>query len=157
MATMQKITPMLWFDGNAEEAARFYTGIFKGSRIVSVSRYSENMHQPAGTVMTVEFELCGQRFTALNGGPEFKFNESISFVVHCESQGEIDEVWAKLISGGGQEVQCGWLKDRFGVAWQVIPAGLLEWIGGPNSARVMQAVMQMVKLDAAKLAAAAGR
>lgn len=159
MATItQKITPFLWFDGQAEEAARFYTSVFKGSRILEVSRYGDGAPMPKGTVMTVGFELAGQHFTALNGGPGFKFNESVSFVVHCESQLEIDEFWTKLTAGGGQPVQCGWLKDRFGLCWQIVPVGLFDLINGPRSNEVMQALMGMVKLDLAQLqAAAAGR
>src|SRR5437867_8503512 len=122
---MQRITPCLWFDGKAEEAARFYTSIFKNSKIESIARYPEGSPGPAGTVMTVSFRLDGQEFIALNGGPEFKFNESISFVVTCAAQKEIDYFWRKL-SAGGKEVQCGWLKDRFGVSWQIVPSILGE-------------------------------
>jgi predicted 3-demethylubiquinone-9 3-methyltransferase (glyoxalase superfamily) len=158
MATITpKITPFLWFDRNAEEAAKFYTSVFPRSRILGISRYSENMHLPAGTVMTVAFELFGERFTALNGGPHVTFNESVSFVVNCDSQAEIDGYWEKLTSGGGKPVQCGWLADRFGVSWQVVPAPIWEWISGPRSPQVMQAVMAMIKLDFEKLKAAAER
>jgi predicted 3-demethylubiquinone-9 3-methyltransferase (glyoxalase superfamily) len=156
MATIsQKITPFLWFDTQAQEAASFYTSVFPDSRILSISRYSENMHLPPGTVMAVAFELCGQRFTALNGGPQVKFNESVSFVVNCDTQAEIDGYWEKLTGGGGKPVQCGWLADRFGLSWQVVPAAIWEWISGPRSPQVMQAVMSMVKLDLATLKAAA--
>ncbi|HUJ10026.1 MAG TPA: VOC family protein [Verrucomicrobiae bacterium] len=154
----QKITPFLWFDGRAEEVAKFYTRIFKNSRIESVSRYPEGSPCPAGTVMTVVFQLAGQRFIALNGGPEFQFNESISFVVSCETQKEIDYFWRKL-SAGGQEVQCGWLKDKYGLFWQIVPTVLGELLGGDaeKSHRVVQALLKMVKLDIRKLKAAAKR
>jgi predicted 3-demethylubiquinone-9 3-methyltransferase (glyoxalase superfamily) len=151
--TRQKITPFLWFDHQAEEAAAFYVSIFKNSRIGSVARYDGEAAaasgQPKGSVMTVAFELDGQSFTALNGGPMFKFTEAISLVVNCETQDEIDHVWSKLLSGG-QEVQCGWLKDRFGVSWQVVPAVLPELLQDkdPDRARrVMAAIMKMKKLD----------
>ncbi|HYE62424.1 MAG TPA: VOC family protein [Phycisphaerales bacterium] len=157
MAITQKITQMLWFDTNAEEAARFYVSVFKNSRILSVTHYSANMHLPEGTVMTVAFELEGQQFTALNGGPHAKFNEAISMVVTCKDQAEVDSYWQKLTADGGAEVQCGWLKDKFGLSWQVVPAELWPLIEGPRSAEVMQAVMRMVKLDIAELKAAAGR
>jgi predicted 3-demethylubiquinone-9 3-methyltransferase (glyoxalase superfamily) len=152
---VQTITPFLWFDTNAEQAAAFYTSVFKNSRVTTTSRYGDGAPMPKGTVMTVAFELAGQKFIALNGGPHFKFNESISFVVTCETQAEIDEYWEKLTSGGGKPVQCGWLTDRFGLSWQVVPAAITELVSGPNSGRVMQALMQMVKLDSAKLKAAA--
>ncbi len=158
MATItQKITPCLWLDDNTtEEAVAFYTSVFPNSRILSRSYYSENMHRPAGTILTVEFELAGQRFTALNGGPEFTFNEAISLMVHCETQAEIDTYWEKLTAKGGKPVQCGWLKDRFGVSWQIVPAVIADLIRDPKkSPRVMQAVMRMVKLDLAELLAAA--
>ena len=149
---MQRITPFLWFDHQAEEAATFYVAIFKNSRIGSVARYDGEAAaasgQPKGSVMTVAFELDGQCFTALNGGPMFKFTEAISLVVNCETQDEIDHFWSKL-SGGGQEVQCGWLKDRFGVSWQVVPAVLPELLQDkdPDKARrVMAAIMKMKKL-----------
>ena len=155
---MQKIIPFLWFDGGAEEAAKFYTRIFRNARIESVSRYPEGSPYPAGTVMTVVFRLAGQRFIALNGGPEFKFNESISFVVSCETQKEIDYFWKKL-SAGGQEVQCGWLKDKYGLSWQIVPTVLSELLAGDvdKSQRVMQALLKMVKLDIKKLKEAAKR
>src|SRR5207244_7792887 len=123
-ASMQKITPFLWFDNQAEEAAKFYTSIFKDSKINSVSRYGDGMPLPKGSVMTVGFTLAGQEFTALNGGPQFKFTEAISLVVNCETQQEIDTFWDKLTSGGGQPIECGWLKDRYGLFWQVVPTAL---------------------------------
>ena len=156
---MQSITPCLWFDDQGEEAARFYTGIFKNSSIGAISRYGEagkEFHgkQP-GTAMTVAFDLDGQKFTALNGGPQFKFTEAISFQVYCETQEEIDYYWDKLSEGGDKNAQqCGWLKDKFGVSWQVVPTMLGEWLKGPDAARserVMNALLQMKKLDIAKL------
>jgi predicted 3-demethylubiquinone-9 3-methyltransferase (glyoxalase superfamily) len=146
---IQKITPFLWFDNQAEEAANFYVSIFPNSRVVKVVRYSEAGPGPAGSAMTVAFELEGQKFTALNGGPHFKFTEAISFVVHCETQEEVDAYWEKLSAGGG-EVQCGWLKDKFGLSWQVVPNVLLELLGNPDpkkAARVAKAMFQMKKLD----------
>jgi predicted 3-demethylubiquinone-9 3-methyltransferase (glyoxalase superfamily) len=159
MKVMQRITPCLWFDNQAEEAARFYTGIFKNSRIGKISRYGtagyEIHHRPAGTVMTVEFELDGQTFTALNGGPAFKFNEAISLQINCETQKEVDYYWEKLGAGGDKNAQqCGWLKDKFGVSWQVVPTVLAEMVGDPDSKkseRAMQAMLQMKKLDIAEL------
>ena len=156
---MQKITPCLWFDDQAEEAARFYTGIFKNSRIVEVTRYGEagrEIHgKAAGTVMAVAFELDGQPFTALNGGPEFKFNEAISFQVGCKTQEEVDYYWEKLSAGGDEKAQqCGWLKDRYGVSWQVFPTALLEMLGDPDSGksqRTMEAMLRMKKIDLAEL------
>jgi predicted 3-demethylubiquinone-9 3-methyltransferase (glyoxalase superfamily) len=153
--TTQKITPFLWFDMNAEEAVAFYTSTFKNSRVTTTSRYGEGAPLPKGTVMTIAFELEGQKFIALNGGPHFKFNEAVSFVVSCDSQAEIDEYWDKLTSNGGKPVQCGWLKDRFGLSWQIVPSVLSELVKGPNGGRVMKALMQMVKLDIAQLKAAA--
>jgi predicted 3-demethylubiquinone-9 3-methyltransferase (glyoxalase superfamily) len=155
MPSMQKITPCLWFDDQAEKAAEFYTAIFRNARIVSITRYGEAGHEvhgkPAGTVMTVAFELEGQAFTALNGGPVFTFNEAISFQVHCETQEEVDYYWEKLSeSGDAQAQQCGWLKDKYGVSWQIVPAVLIEMIKDPNaekSQRVMEAMLQMKKLD----------
>jgi len=149
---MQKITPFLWFDGQAEEAAKFYVSIFKRSKILNITRYGESGAQASGrpknSVMTVAFEIAGRKFTALNGGPQFKFNEAISFVVSCRTQKEIDYFWRKL-SAGGKEVQCGWLKDKFGVSWQVVPDVLGELLSGDaaKSQRVMQTLLQMVKLD----------
>ncbi len=148
----QKITPFLWFDNNAEEAMNFYTSIFKNSRIVSVSRYGDEAGQ-VGTVMTATFVLNGQEFMALNGGPHFKFTEAISFFVHCETQEEVDELWEKL-SAGGEKGQCGWLKDKFGVSWQIVPTALGELLGDKDpekSKRVMEAMLQMHKIDIAKL------
>jgi predicted 3-demethylubiquinone-9 3-methyltransferase (glyoxalase superfamily) len=151
---MQKITPFLWFDDQAEEAAKFYTSIFKNSKVGKITRYGESGEKaagrPAGSVMTVEFELEGQKFTALNGGPVFKFNESISFVVNCETQEEVDYFWEKLTADGGEEIECGWLKDKFGVFWQVVPTVLIEMLQDKDEAkaeRVMKAMLQMHKLD----------
>jgi predicted 3-demethylubiquinone-9 3-methyltransferase (glyoxalase superfamily) len=147
---MQKITPFLWFDNNAEEAAQFYTSVFKNSRILNVSR------DPKGSVMVVSFQLEGQQFTALNGGPQFKFSEAFSFVVNCENQAEIDHYWNTLTTGGGQESQCGWLKDKFGFSWQIVPTALGNLMSDPKKAnRVMQALLQMKKLDIAALEEAA--
>ncbi|MBV9999600.1 MAG: VOC family protein [Verrucomicrobia bacterium] len=156
---MQKITPFLWFDDQAEEAANFYVSIFKNSRIENVSRYGEAGHEihgrTAGTVMTVEFQLEGQDFIALNGGPSFKFNPAISFQVHCETQEEVDHYWEALSAGGDLEAQrCGWLKDRYGVSWQIIPTALSELLQGADaekSQRVMNALLQMGKLDLKRL------
>ena len=162
---MQKITPFLWFNDNAEAAARFYTSIFKKSKLGTIARYDEAGEKvsgrPAGSVMTVDFQIEGQDFIALNGGPMFKFNESISFVVNCKTQKEVDYYWKKLTAGGGKEVQCGWLKDKFGVSWQVVPVELNKLMNTKDAAksqRVMEAMLKMVKLDINKLkAAAAGR
>ncbi len=149
---MQKITPFLWFDNNAEEAAQFYTSVFKNSKILNVSRYGDAGPGPKGAVMVVNFQLEGQQFTALNGGPLFKFSEAFSFVVNCETQKEIDEYWTKLTSGGGKESECGWLKDRFGFSWQIVPTALGKLMSDPKKAsRVMQALLQMKKLDIAML------
>jgi predicted 3-demethylubiquinone-9 3-methyltransferase (glyoxalase superfamily) len=154
MATLTKITPCLWFDSDGEEAATFYTGIFENSRIVAVTRYGSAGPRPAGMVMTVTFELEGQEFMALNGGPEFTFDEAISFQVNCDSQEEIDQFWAKL-SDGGQEGPCGWLKDRFGVSWQIVPTLLIqEVLRGPDpekAQRAMKAVLGMGKIDIAEV------
>jgi predicted 3-demethylubiquinone-9 3-methyltransferase (glyoxalase superfamily) len=144
---MPKITPFLWFDTQAEEAMNFYASIFKHSKVISVNRAQ-------GKVMSVQFELEGQRFMALNAGPAFKFNEAISFFVSCETQQEIDELWAKLIADGGAPSRCGWLKDKFGLSWQIIPSTLGRWLGDPDpskSGRVMNAMMQMDKLDLQRL------
>ena len=150
---MQKITPFLWFDNQAEEAANFYVSIFKNSKIVSVARYGDEAAKasgkPKGSVMTVGFELDGQHFTALNGGPVFKFTEAISFVAHCKTQEEVDHLWENL-SQGGQESQCGWLKDKYGVSWQVVPDVLIKLLQDKDPAksrRVMQAMLQMSKID----------
>ena len=145
---MQKITPFLWFDRQAEEAANFYTSIFKNSKIVKVARYGEAGPGPKGTAMTVVFQLEGQDFIALNGGPHFKFNEAVSFSIECQTQQEVDEFWSKLTSGGGQESQCGWLKDRFGLSWQVVPTILGQLLSDPKkSESVMAALLKMKKLD----------
>ena len=150
---IQKITPFLWFDHQAEEAAGFYTSVFPNSKIEAVTRYSDAGPGPKGSVMTVAFELDGQKFAALNGGPHFKFTEAVSFVVNCETQQEVDAFWEKL-SADGQEVQCGWLKDKFGLSWQIVPTVMVEMItdtDGARSQRVVQAMMQMKKLDIARL------
>lgn len=153
----QKVTPFFWFDRQAEEAAKFYTSVFENARIKQITRYGKAGHgvhgMPAGSVMTVEFELAGQTFVALNGGPHFQFNEAISFRVLCETQEEIDYFWSKL-SHGGQESACGWLKDRYGVSWQIVPSALPEMIAdadGAKSERVMSALLKMKKLDLAAL------
>lgn len=155
---MPTITPFLWFDHEALEAAKFYVSVFKGdSRITAIHRYSEAGPGPAGSVMTVAFRLRGVPFTALNGGPHFKFTEAISFVVHCNGQAEIDRIWRKLTSRGGRPVQCGWLKDRYGLSWQIVPKGLNRLLGSKDpkrTARVMKAVFGMKKLNAAALKAA---
>jgi predicted 3-demethylubiquinone-9 3-methyltransferase (glyoxalase superfamily) len=155
--TLQRITPFLWFDDQAEEAARSYVAIFENSRITGVARYdataAKAAGRPEGSVMTVAFELDGQEFTALNGGPMFKFTEAISLVVNCQTQHEVDHFWARL-STGGQEVQCGWLKDRFGVSWQVVPTALIEMLQDKDpqkSRRVMAAMLKMKKIDIAPL------
>ena len=152
----QKVTTFLWFDNNAEEAVNFYVSVFKNSKVVGTSHYGESGPGPKGSVMTIEFDLDGQRFTALNGGPTFKFTEAISLVVHCETQEEIDYFWEKL-SEGGQKVECGWLKDKFGLSWQIVPNFLMELLLGDSqrSERVMKAVMKMQKLDIAELRKAA--
>jgi predicted 3-demethylubiquinone-9 3-methyltransferase (glyoxalase superfamily) len=149
----QKITPFLWFENQAEDAVNFYTSIFKNSRILTVNRYGEGGPAPKGSVMTIAFELEGQKFTALNGGPQFKFTEAISFVVNCETQDEVDHFWNRLTEGG-QEIQCGWLKDRYGLSWQIVPTALFKLLQDQDparSARVMQALFQMKKLDIAAL------
>ena len=159
MKTDQPIAPCLWFDKQAEDAARFYTGIFKNSKLGKISRYGETgqeVHgQAPGTVMTVEFELNGQRFTALNGGPQFKFNEAVSFQIMCETQEEIDHYWSRLGQGGDPSAQvCGWLKDKFGLSWQVVPTVLGRMMSDPDkqkAGRAMQALLQMKKLDIAEL------
>jgi predicted 3-demethylubiquinone-9 3-methyltransferase (glyoxalase superfamily) len=149
---MKNITPCLWLDTQAEDAANFYTSIFKNSRIKHVSRYGdagkEHHRKPVGSVMVVSFEINGQEFTALNGGPQFKISEAVSFQVMCDSQEEVDYYWEKLSHGGDEKAQaCGWLKDKFGVSWQIIPIEFLELVKGPNANPVMQAMMQMKKLD----------
>jgi len=146
---MQKITPFLWFDDKAEEAMNFYVSVFKNSKVVSISRYDEAGPRPAGSVMTASFVLEGQEFVALNGGPQFTFTPAISFVVNCTTQEEVDELWAKL-SAGGKEVQCGWLEDRYGLSWQIVPTVLIELLNDPDPVktnRVMQAMLQMIKID----------
>jgi predicted 3-demethylubiquinone-9 3-methyltransferase (glyoxalase superfamily) len=150
---IQKITPFLWFDTQAEEAARFYTSIFKNSKVGTVTRYGEAGPGPKGSAMTVAFEIEGQKFAALNGGPVFKFTEAISFVVNCETQEEVDELWEKL-SEGGTKVECGWLKDKYGLSWQIVPTVLIEMLQDKDAARsqrVMKAMMKMKKLDIARL------
>ena len=154
---MQKITPFLWFNDNAEEAMSFYISIFKNSKVLNVARYGEAGPGPNGTVMTATFQLDGQEFVALNGGPHFKFTEAISFVVSCKTQAEVDRFWKKL-SADGKEVQCGWLTDKYGLSWQIVPTVLGELLGGKDTAksqRVMQAMLKMVKLDIQKLKEAA--
>ena len=146
---MQKITPFLWFDSNAEEAANFYTAIFKNSHILGVARYGEAGPGPKGTVMTVTFQLEGQQFIALNGGPHYTFSPAISLFVNCETQAEVDQLWEKL-SAGRKEVQCGWLQDKFGVSWQIIPKALMELMSDKDpgkSQRVFKAMLQMTKID----------
>ncbi len=150
---MQKITPFLWFDDKAEEAAKFYTSLFKGSKIETITRYDENgakaAGRPKGTVMTVSFQLDGQEFVALNGGPVFKFTEAISLVVNCTTQDEVDELWEKL-SEGGEKGPCGWLKDKYGLSWQIVPTILGEMLSDKDaekSKRVMKAMLQMSKID----------
>jgi len=152
---MQKITPCLWFDNQAEEAANFYTSIFKNSKIGNITRYGKEGYEihgkEEGTVLTVDFEIEGQKFTALNGGPVFKFNEAISFVVNCKTQKEVDYYWEKLSEGGDERAQqCGWLKDKYGVSWQILPGVLSELVGDPaseKSQRAMKAMLQMKKID----------
>jgi predicted 3-demethylubiquinone-9 3-methyltransferase (glyoxalase superfamily) len=160
---MQKITPFLWFNDNAEEAVKFYTSIFKNSKIGKIARYDKAGEKaagrPAGSVMTVEFQLQGQEFVALNGGPHFKFTPAISFVVNCKTQAEVDYYWKKL-SAGGKEVQCGWVTDKYGVSWQIVPTILSELLSGKDKAkseRVMEAMLKMIKLDIKKLEQAAKR
>ena len=159
MAALQPITPCLWFDSQAEEAARYYTGIFKNSKIVTLTRYGETGQEihgkPAGSVLTVEFELNGQPFTALNGGPHFKFNEAVSFQIMCGTQEEVDHYWNRLGAGGDLNAQqCGWLKDKYGLSWQVVPTGMVEMLNDPDrekADRAMDAMLKMKKLDIAEL------
>jgi predicted 3-demethylubiquinone-9 3-methyltransferase (glyoxalase superfamily) len=151
---MQKITTFLWFDNNAEQAVEFYTGIFRNSKVTSVLRQGEAAPGEKGAVMTVNFQLEGQDFIALNGGPHFKFSEAISLFVSCETQQEIDTLWSKLTAGGGQPSQCGWLKDKFGLSWQIVPPVLLQMMRDDDrerAGRVMQAMMAMSKFDIATL------
>lgn len=155
---MPAITPNLWFDGNAEEAAAFYVSVFPNSRIVHVARYTAAGPGEPGTVMTVAFELDGQRFVGINGGPQFSFDEAVSFQIDCADQAEVDHYWERLLDGGGQESQCGWLKDRFGLSWQVVPTGMAELFDDPDperARRAMAAMLQMRKLDVAALQRAA--
>ncbi len=153
---MERITPFLWFDTQAEEAANFYVSIFKNSKITSISHYPEGTPGPVGQVMVVNFELDGQKFMALNGGPAFKFTEAISLLVNCETQQEIDHYWSKLTAGGGKEVECGWLKDKYGLSWQIVPANLEKLLGTPEKAkRVMAVVMKSKKLNIADMERAA--
>jgi predicted 3-demethylubiquinone-9 3-methyltransferase (glyoxalase superfamily) len=157
MAHAQKVSTCLWFDTDAEEAASFYVSLLPDSRITALSRYGKGMPMPEGTVLTVTFELAGTEFMALNGGPHFKFSEASSMVVQCGSQAEIDRLWSALLAGGGHEQQCGWLKDRYGLPWQIVPARLRDMMRDPDTKRterVMAEVLNMVKLDLAKLEAA---
>jgi predicted 3-demethylubiquinone-9 3-methyltransferase (glyoxalase superfamily) len=157
---MQKISPFLWFDNNAEEAANFYVAIFKDSKVLKIARYGEAGPGPAGSVMVVNFQIEGQDFIALNGGPLFKFTEAISFVINCQTQEEVDHYWNKLTAGGGQESQCGWLKDKYGLSWQVTPTILGELLADKDqkkAQRVMQAMLQMKKIDIAALQRAAAQ
>ena len=156
--TGKKIAACLWFDTEAEDAAKFYCGVFKNSRITQTSYYGDVGPRPKGSVLTVAFELDGQPFTALNGGPQFKFSEAISFQIYCDTQAEVDHYWNGLIAGGGAESMCGWLKDRFGLSWQVVPNRLIELIASPDAAkaeRVTAAMFKMKKIDIAALEAAA--
>jgi predicted 3-demethylubiquinone-9 3-methyltransferase (glyoxalase superfamily) len=149
---------MLWFDNQAEEAANYYVSIFKNSKVTNVSRYGDTGPGPKGSVMVAEFELDGQKFTALNGGPRFKFTEAISLVVNCENQEEVDYYWEKLSGDGGQEVVCGWLKDKYGLSWQVVPVKVFELLSDPaTSDRVMAAVMEMKKIELSKIEQAAAK
>ena len=155
---MPKITPFLWFDDQAEEAVKFYTSIFKNTKVGRILRYDENAAEAAGgtvgSVLTIEFELEGQKFVALNGGPQFKFNESVSFVVNGETQDELDYFWGKLTADGGEESACGWLKDKFGLSWQITPTVLIDMLHDKNpekAGKVMKAMLQMQKIDIAKL------
>jgi predicted 3-demethylubiquinone-9 3-methyltransferase (glyoxalase superfamily) len=151
---MQKITPFLWFDNQAEEAMNFYTSVFKNSKVVNVQRFENSGPDMKSTVITGTFEIEGKEFMVLNGGPEFKFTEAISFFVKCKDQAEVDELWNKLTADGGQESQCGWLKDKFGVSWQIIPDALGEMLGNPDplkAQKAMKSMLQMKKIDIAKM------
>jgi predicted 3-demethylubiquinone-9 3-methyltransferase (glyoxalase superfamily) len=152
-----KITPFLWFDHHAEDAANFYVSVFKNSKIGTFTRYGDAGPGPKGSVLTATFELEGQPFVALNGGPRFNFTEAVSFVINCETQEKIDHFWNKLTGDGGEESMCGWLKDKFGLSWQVVPAELGSLLAGEKSNQVMQAIMQMKKLDLSTLRKAAGK
>jgi predicted 3-demethylubiquinone-9 3-methyltransferase (glyoxalase superfamily) len=157
---VQKITPFLWFDNNAEEAMKFYTAVFENSKIGKVTHYPEGSPGPAGTLMTGTFQIEGQEFIVLNGGPLFKFTEAISFVVNCETQEEVDRCWEKLTADGGQEVECGWLKDKFGLSWQIVPTILFALMADKDpekSKRVMQAMLKMKKIDIEGLKRAANQ
>jgi predicted 3-demethylubiquinone-9 3-methyltransferase (glyoxalase superfamily) len=150
---MQKITPFLWFDGNAEEAMNFYLSVFEDAKVTGLTRYTEAGPGPKGSALSASFQLCGQDFIALNGGPQYKFTPAVSFLVACRTQEEIDRYWDKLVSGG-KPVQCGWLTDRYGLSWQIVPAGLAEMLqdkDAEKSRRVMHAMLKMVKLDIAEL------
>ncbi len=158
IAAMQKITPFLWFDTQAEEAVAFYLSVFRDGKLIATTRYPEGGPQPAGSVMTIAFELQEQQFVALNGGPGFPFTNAVSLVVNCETQEEIDYYWEKLAADGGEPIQCGWLKDRFGMPWQVVPAKVWDWMRDDDPARVQRvtgALWQMGKLDLAALEQAA--
>lgn len=153
--TSQKIMPCLWFDRDAEEAVGFYTKIFDRSKIGTITRYGAGYPMPKGTVLTIAFEMAGQQFLALNGGPHVTFNDAISLIVNCDDQAEVDRYWDALLAGGGKESQCGWLKDKFGMSWQIVPSVLWEMFKDPKRCeRVMQEVLKMVKLDVAKIVAA---
>jgi predicted 3-demethylubiquinone-9 3-methyltransferase (glyoxalase superfamily) len=157
MSSKQKIKTFLWFDNSAEEAMNFYVSIFKNSKVLNVARYGDAGPGPKGSVMTATFQLEGQEFIALNGGPLFKFTEAISLFVSCETQEEVDDLWKKLTAGGGAPSQCGWLKDKFGLSWQIIPTALMELMSDKDPAkskRVMEAMLQMTKIDVSKLKAA---
>jgi predicted 3-demethylubiquinone-9 3-methyltransferase (glyoxalase superfamily) len=158
MLKSSRIKPFLWFDDQAEQAAKFYTSVFKNSKMGSIYRFPEGSPRPTGMVMTVEFELEGQPFVALNGGPEFQFTPAVSFCVECEDQAEIDYYWDKLVAGGGKPVQCGWLADRYGLSWQIVPKDMDEYFSDKDpkrAERMMRAIHTMVKLDIAKLEEAA--
>jgi predicted 3-demethylubiquinone-9 3-methyltransferase (glyoxalase superfamily) len=158
VSPQQKITTFLWFDDDAEEAVRFYTSIFEDAKVLAVTRWGEGGHAPKGSVLTIEFQLAGQRYIAMNGGPQFHFNEAISLLVSCETQAEIDTYWEKLLAGGGQTSACGWLKDKYGLSWQVVPEGWEALFTDPDperANRAMQAMLGMQKLDIAALEAAA--
>jgi predicted 3-demethylubiquinone-9 3-methyltransferase (glyoxalase superfamily) len=151
---VQKITPCLWFDDRIEEAVNFYISVFGDAKILTKLHYGDGAPMPKGTVLVMTFELEGQEFMALNGGPQFKFTEAVSFFVKCETQSEVDHFWNRLLAGGGQESQCGWLKDKYGLSWQIVPTVLLKYLSDKDPAkaqRVMQAMMQMIKIDIAAL------